>query len=101
ELQSLCLDIRMLDEDGNEVIMRESVDEEFDNEPAPGIEETMSAAPQEEIPAASEDYTDEPHAADDVFDELDLGDLDTLPSLDSLGEDLDIMFDTEDNGDDL
>ncbi|MBR5152571.1 MAG: DNA-directed RNA polymerase subunit beta [Clostridia bacterium] len=66
ELQSLALDIKVLDKDDNEIVLRESVDDDPDDLPVniAGIEE------DEFLPEDRDDFDDEDDMLDDVEDIL-------------------------------
>jgi DNA-directed RNA polymerase subunit beta len=80
ELQALCLDVKVLNDNNQEVKLKESVDEELE-EIEVNIEGTEEFVP----PAPSEEYFE---TDDDVDEEVDL-DYDDLP-LDSFDDDLEL-----------
>ncbi len=86
ELESLCLDVKVLDGEHNEIVIKELDDEEdeYERSSAP-VEETL---PEEE----EGDLLDEPaEGEEDEFDEDDVFDFDDVPSFEdiSLDDDLD------------
>ena len=65
ELQSLCLDVRVLDRDGEEIELRDDDDDEF----IPGIKDEMYASYSDDEEIISEGYSieDVPESDDDDF----------------------------------
>ena len=82
ELESLCLDVKVLDSDHNEIVIKELEDEDEEYErtsAAPAAEEDAAAAAD-----VSDDTADEFDADDDVFD------FDDVPSFEDISlDDLD------------
>ena len=82
ELESLCLDVKVLDSDHNEIVIKELEDEEEEYErssAAPAAEEDTAAAAD-----VSDDTADEFEGDDDVFD------FDDVPSFEDISlDDLD------------
>ena len=68
ELQSLALDIKVLDENDEEITLKESVDEDFDNDVVKnmdGIKESLMDAPLSEDSAVIDE-------TDELLSELDI-----------------------------
>ena len=97
ELQSLALDVRVLDAEKNEIIIRELDDDDLDETPGSDRYEAEEPAeePTEEEPAAEEE-TDEDTDSLDVDFNLDDDDLDDFNM--DLGDDLGIDLDDEGSG---
>ncbi|MBQ3865073.1 MAG: DNA-directed RNA polymerase subunit beta [Clostridia bacterium] len=94
ELQSLALDIRVLNEDHQEIVLRELEDEDELEPISVTMEDLEPIAEDDEEtvrPAAQENAADEDLDLDS--DELELGDLEDLPDLD---DDLSLLDDDED-----
>ena len=86
ELQALALDIRVLDENKQEIIIRELEDEDME----PAEHEKRSA---DALPDADEPISGAEASADDTLDEEDFDDFDMEDALD------DISLDTDDDND--
>jgi DNA-directed RNA polymerase subunit beta len=95
ELQSLALDIKMLDENREEIPMRESVDDGLEPELELGVD--LEGGEPAVAPGETEETSAEEDLVDDNFAELELDDLDNLPGLDALGGDLDITLDDDED----
>ncbi len=105
ELQSLALDIKVLDKDDNEIILRESIDDEPDELPV-----NIAGMEEDEFMRDKDDFDDEDADAEDFFAEDDADIDDILGGADSsLGgdyldsddiESLDLMAEEEDFDDD-
>ena len=96
ELKSLALDIKVLDRDKNEIIIRELDDDDLDMDTTPaarldegaGESEQPAAAQEEETPDAGEEDVEVDFSMDDELDDfdMDLGD-DDLAAIDLDDED--------------
>ena len=105
ELQSLALDIKVLDKDDNEIILRESIDDEPDDLPV-----NIAGMEEDEFMNSKDDFDDEDTDAEDFFAEDDadiddiLGGADSSLDGDYLDSDdiesLDLMAEEEDFDDD-
>ena len=87
ELQSLALEVKVLDENGEEVILRESVDDEFDEMP-------RNIDPQEEIEHSDNGsaFKFDPDSVDDDIDD-ELFEDDFFPDKSPLDDDEDVSLD--------
>ena len=90
ELESLCLDVKVLDSDHNEIIIKELEDEDE------GFDRSQSDADESESKAAASDDADEPEDAevedggDDFDTDDDVFDFDDVPSFEDISlDDLD------------
>ena len=90
ELESLCLDVKVLDSDHNEIIIKELEDEDE------GFDHSQSDADESESKAAASDDADEPEDAevedggDDFDTDDDVFDFDDVPSFEDISlDDLD------------
>ena len=90
ELESLCLDVKVLDSDHNEIIIKELEDEDE------GFDRSQSDADESESKAAASDDVDEPEDAevedggDDFDTDDDVFDFDDVPSFEDISlDDLD------------
>jgi len=97
ELQSLALDVRVLDAEKNEIIIRELDDDDLDETPGSDRYEAEEPAeePTEEEPAAEEEADEDTDSLDVDFN-LDDDDLDDFNM--DLGDDLGIDLDDEGSG---
>lgn len=108
ELQSLCLDVKVFSEEHNEIEIKESVDDDYDE-----LEVNLEGREGEEIPRIEEDYgtdsgsetdadIDSDTDADDFIDDdfsVDT-DLDSLEDAEELDEDaVDRLFGIDDDDD--
>ncbi len=84
ELQSLALDVRVLDPDGEEIELTELVDEDDGFVPGPLEDIELGPIPEEPIAEEGEDAGDEDGEFEDEFPETSLDDLEYD------GEDIDL-----------
>lgn len=92
ELQSLALDVKVFTEEQNEIEIKESVDDDFDD-----LDVNIEGREDEELPPLEDDY-DTDDFIDDEFNVDD--DLDSLDSADELDEDaVDRLFAIDDDED--
>ncbi len=105
ELQSLALDVQVLDEDGNEVELKESMDEEFADMPEIDPEEKkklMNHYGEEHFPPEEMDDADALLSVLDALDEKEEPDDDDLFADEAdFSDDFDNDFDDDDDDDDL
>ena len=95
ELQSLALEVKVLDEDGNEVILRESVDDEFDEsprniDPQEKIDQDESGSAFKFDPDSTDGDMDDELFEDDLFDEKSPLDGEDELELDDIADDFNI-----------
>ena len=92
ELQSLALDVKVFTEEQNEIEIKESVDDDFDD-----LDVNIEGREDEELPPLEDDYDTD----DFIDDEFNVdNDLDSLDSADELDEDaVDRLFAIDDDED--
>ena len=91
ELESLCLDVKALDSDHNEIVIKELEDEEegFDRSQSEESEDERAARPTEGKEADADDVEEE-EAGDDFDTDDDVFDFDDVPSFEDISlDDLD------------
>ena len=96
ELQSLALDIKVLDADDNEIILRESIDDDTDDLPVniAGIEDDEVSESENDSDYDFDDDDDTPHKQPEEGFDGDYLDSDDVESLDLMAEEED--FDDDD-----
>ena len=91
ELESLCLDVKALDSDHNEIVIKELEDEEegFDRSQSEESEDERAALPTDGKEAGADDVEEE-EAGDDFDTDDDVFDFDDVPSFEDISlDDLD------------
>ena len=91
ELESLCLDVKALDSDHNEIVIKELEDEEegFDRSQSEESEGERAALPTDGKEADADDVEEE-EAGDDFDTDDDVFDFDDVPSFEDISlDDLD------------
>ena len=92
ELESLCLDVKVLDSDHNEIVIKELEDEDegFDRSQNDAEESESKAAPAADADADEAEDTEDEDGGDDFDTDDDVFDFDDVPSFEDISlDDLD------------